>query len=94
MRYARWHLRSLLVVVAGFAVLLAGAVKWRRYSELRKRIAAYSRYESRMLSVYHQDMEIPGRCGNVRMYDAALLAGAEEYRRLREECEREIGRIW
>jgi hypothetical protein len=96
MRYARWHLKSLLVAVAGSAILLAGAAKWRRYSELRERIAAYSREERLLRSRYHRwsTGPQPWRCGNARQQAAASLAGAEEYRRLRQECEREIGRIW
>jgi hypothetical protein len=94
MRYARRHLRSLLVAVAVVAVLLAGGAKWRRYSKLRERIAAYSRVEKRLLTAYHQEIILPGRCGLPRQRAAAFLGVAEEYRRLREECEREIGRIW
>jgi hypothetical protein len=94
MRYAHRRLRGLLILVAGLAVLCAGATKWRRYAELRGRIANYSGEEKRLMDEYQESSRILFPCGNARRYSAALLAVAAERRRLREECEREIGRIW
>jgi hypothetical protein len=94
MRFARWRVRGLLILVAGLAVLCAGAVKWRRYAELRRQIANYSGEEKRLMDAYHELSQIRFPCGNVRRRGAAYLAVAAERRRLREECEREIGRIW
>ena len=82
------------MVVAGLAVLCAGTVKWRRYAKLRERIAYYSRFEGRLLAEYEQISRIPGRCGNQRRLAEAYLGVAAEHRRLREDCEREIRRIW
>ena len=94
MRYTRWRFRSLLVTVAIVAVSLAGAVKWRRYAELRGRIATYSREEGIILTEYQQHLKIRRPCGNEIRFRAALLSVAAERRHLIEECERAIRRIW
>jgi hypothetical protein len=94
MRYARWPLRSLVVMVAVVAVSLAGAMKWRRYAELRDRIATYSREEGQILAEYRQHLRIRRPCGNEIRYRAALLSVATERRHLIEECERAIRGLW
>jgi hypothetical protein len=94
MRYARWHLRSLLITLAVVAALFAGVAKWRRYVELRDRIATYSREERLILAEYRRTHGVPIRCGNASRYHTALLGVAAERRRLIEECEREIKRLW
>jgi hypothetical protein len=94
MRYARWRLRALLVTVAVVAVSLAGAAKWRRYAELRGRIATYAREEGRILAEYQQHLRIRRPCGNEVRYRALLLRVAAERRHLIEECERAIRRLW
>ena len=94
MVHARAGLRVLLILVAGFAVLCAGAMKWRRYADLRERIANYSREETLVLAEYHRAWRIRNPCGNQRRMIAAYLAVAAERRRQIEDCEREISRIW
>ena len=94
MRFARWRLRALLIVVAGFAVLCAGAVKWKRYAELRQRIAMYAREERLLLNEYQSLSRVPQPCGNARQHAKACLAVATERRRLIGDCERELRRIW
>jgi hypothetical protein len=94
MKYARWRFRWLLVAVAVVAVSLAGAVKWRRYAQLRDRIAVYSREEAMIRAEYQRHLKILRPCGNERQYTAALLGVAAERRRLIEECERAIRRLW
>ena len=97
MKYARWRLRSLLILVAGLTVLCAGAVKWRRYAELRDQIAKLSHEEKRVLEEYHhcqRMLQLPSPCGNVRRYAEACKSVAAERRRSIEECEREINHIW
>jgi hypothetical protein len=97
MRYARWRLRSLLILVAGLTVLCAGVVKWKRFTELRDQIAKLSREENRLLEEYHHCqwmLQLPSPCGNVRRHAEACMAVAAERRRSIEECEREINHIW
>jgi hypothetical protein len=94
MRYARWPLRSLFVIVAVIAVSLAGVVKWGRYSELRDRIATYSREEGLILAEYRQSLRIRRPCGNEIRHRAALLSVAAERSDLIEECEQAIRRVW
>ena len=94
MRYARRRLRAPLILIAGLALLCAGAVKWRRYGEIRRRIASYAGEEKRIMDAYYEHSRIRSRCGNERIYIQALLSVATERRRLIEECEREIRRIW
>ena len=94
MRFARWQLRAVLIVVASLAVLCAGAVKWRRHAVLRDRIARYSNEENRLRQEYQSLVGLPGTCGNPRRQAEAYLAVADERRRQIEESEREIWRIW
>ena len=94
MRFARWRLRAVLIVVAGLGVLCAGAVKWRRYAVLCDRIAKYSNEENRLRSEYQLSVGLSRACGNPLRQAEAYLAVAEERRRQIEECEREIWRIW
>jgi hypothetical protein len=94
MRSARWRLRSLFVTVAVIAVSLAGAVKWRRYSELRDRIATYAREEGLILAEYRQSLRIRRPCGNELRHRAALLGVATERRHRIKECEQAIARLW
>ena len=69
-------------------------MKWRRYVGLREQIATYSSLEKRLMDAYHEGSRIPVRCGNYRIQLKAYLAVAVEQRRLIEDCEREIRRIW
>jgi hypothetical protein len=97
MKYARWRLRSLMILVAGLTVLCGGAVKWRRYAELRDQIAKLSREENLLLEEYHHDqwmLQLPSPCGNVRRYAEACKALAADRRRNIEACEQELNRIW
>ncbi len=94
MKFARWRLRAVLIVVASLAVLCAGAMKWRRYAVLRDRIARYSKEENRLRQEYQLLVGPLGTCGNPLRQAEAYLAVAEERRRQIEECEREIWRIW
>ncbi len=94
MRYTRWRLNSMLVLVLGIAVVCAGAVKWKRCATLRERIATYSRDEKLLLDEYHLISRIRNPCGNARRMAAAYLSVAAERRREIERCEREIARIW
>jgi hypothetical protein len=94
MRYARWRLRSLLILVAGLSVVCAGHAKWKRYVELRERIANCSREERLLLAEYDQASRLRDPCGNQRRMTAALLAAAAERRHEIERCERDIRRIW
>ena len=82
------------MLIAGLAVLFAGATKWRQYAELRERIAVYSRDEGRLLAEYHQTSQIRQPCGNQRRRATAILSVAAELRHEIERCEREIRRIW
>jgi hypothetical protein len=94
MRLSLRRLSRLLILVAGLAVLCAGAVKWRRYVGLRERIATYSSLEKRLMDAYHAEARIPNRCGTSREQLNAYLGVAVKQRRLIESCEREIRRIW
>jgi hypothetical protein len=94
MLYARWRLRSVLMLVAGVAVVWAGAAKWKRYAELRERIANYSRDERLLLSEYQKASRLRNPCGNQRRMAAAYLSVAAQRRREIERCEREIRGIW
>src|SRR5437588_915258 len=86
MRLSLCRLRMLLILIAGLAVLCAGAVKWRRYVVLSERIATYASLEKRLMD----EARMPDCLGRSR----ACRAVAEEQRRLIEDCEREIRRIW
>jgi hypothetical protein len=94
MRFARWRLRAVLVVIASLAVLCAGAVKWRRYAELRDRIAKYWHQEKVLLEEYQSFLRLVYPCGNERRHAEACRNVAAECRRQIEDCEREIWRIW
>jgi hypothetical protein len=94
MRFARWRLRAMLILIAGFAVLGAGAVKYKQYALLRDRIANHSREERRLLDEYQSLSLLPRYCGNQSRLAAAYLAVANERRRLIKDCELEIRRIW
>jgi hypothetical protein len=94
MRYVRWRLKSLLILVVGLAIVCTGAVKWKRYSELRERIAKYSREEGLLRAEFHRVSQLRSPCGNQRRIAAAHLAVAEERRRQIESCERDLRRIW
>jgi hypothetical protein len=94
MIHARWRLRSLLILVAGLAVVYAGAAKWKRYAELRERIANDSREERLLLAEYRRASRLRDPCGNQRRMAAAYLSVAAERRREIEGCEREMTRIW
>jgi hypothetical protein len=94
MRFALRRLRALLILVACLAALCAGAVKWRRYAELRDRIETYSREERVLLDEYQSISRLPRVCGNQSRLAAAYLGVAAERRRQIEHCEREIRRIW
>jgi hypothetical protein len=94
LRNPRWPIRGLLILVAGLAGLCTGIVKWRRYAELRQRIANYSGHEKRLMGAYQELSRIRSPCGNIRVQCKAYRAVAAERRRLREVCEREIWRIW
>jgi hypothetical protein len=95
MKFARWRLRAVLIVIASLAVFCAGAVKWRRYVLLRDRIASYSRQEQALLDEYQLMSRLPrSTCGNARLQAEAFRAVATKRRRQIEECEREIWRIW
>jgi hypothetical protein len=56
MIHVRWRLRSLLLLIAGLAVLCAGAMKWRRYAELQKQIATYAREEKLLMAEYEESL--------------------------------------
>jgi hypothetical protein len=94
MRLSLRRSRRLLILVAGLALLCAGAVKWRRYVGLRERIATYSSLEKRLMDANYEGARIPVGCANYRKQLSAYLAVAKEQRRLIESCEREIRRIW
>ena len=94
MRYARWKLRSPLVTIAVVTVLCAGAVKWKRYTELSERIAIDSREERLLLDDYRLGLRIRNPCGNHRRRNAALLAVAIERTRRIGRSTRELARIW
>jgi hypothetical protein len=94
MRFGRWRLRAVLIVVASLALACAGAVKWRRYVELRDRIAKCAREERRLRQEYSSLMGLSGTCGNPDRQAEAYLAVADERRHQIEELEREIWRIW
>jgi hypothetical protein len=94
MRYARWRLKSLLILVAALALVCAGAVKWKRYIELRERIANCSRQEKLLLAEYQQAVRPRYHCGNERLMAEAYLRVALERRSEIERCRREIMRIW
>jgi len=82
------------MLVAGLAAVCAGTAKWKRYAELRERIANYSREERLFLAEYHSASRVRNPCGNQRRVAAAYLAVAAERRREIECCEREISGIW
>ncbi len=94
MRRARWRLSGLLILIAGLALLSAGAIKWRRYTQLREQIAIYSRDEKSLMDAYHEGSQLTSMCGNQRRMLAAYLAVAAERRRCIEDCKRAIKRIW
>jgi hypothetical protein len=95
MRIARWRLRSILIVIASLAVLWAGALKWRRYADLRDRIAKYSEQERLLLEDFRTYERLPRKyCGNELLHAEAIQRVAAERRRWIEACEREIWRIW
>ena len=94
MKFARWRLRTILVVIAGLAVFCAGASKCRRYIDVRNRIASYSREEKALMDEYRLLTRISGYCGNPRQRAAACFRVADEFRCKREACEREIRRLW
>jgi hypothetical protein len=94
MPHARWQLRSVLVLVAGLALVCAGGAKWKRYAALRERVEIYSREERRLLDEYQRISRVRSTCGNERRLAAAHLAGAVARRHQIESCEREIRRIW
>jgi hypothetical protein len=94
MRYARWRLSSLLLLVAGLTVVCAGAAKWQRYAELRGRIANCSREERLLLAEYYRTSRLRNPCGNQCRMAAAYVAVAAERRHEIECCERDIRRIW
>jgi hypothetical protein len=83
-----------LVLVVGLALVCAGAVKWRRYAELRQQIARCSREEKRLRAEYDQASRVGAYCGNQRRMAEAYLAVAEDRRREIEACERDLRRIW
>ena len=74
MRIARWRVRGLLILAAGLAVLCAGAVKWRRYADLRRQIANYSGEEKRLVDAYHELSQIRSPCGNERHLAARCVS--------------------
>jgi hypothetical protein len=85
----------MLVAIAGVSVLLAGAIKWRRYRDLREQIVRYQRDETALLDAFQQYAHVPlPCCGNVLRARDAYLAAAQIMKRKREQCEREMGRIW
>jgi hypothetical protein len=94
MTVARWPLRGLLIVVAGLALACAGANKWQRYTRLKAQMAVYEGEEKRFMDAYHETLRIPRPCGNELRTRAAYRAIAAERHRLREDCERELARIW
>jgi hypothetical protein len=94
MTFARWRPRSVLILIAGLSVLCASALKWRQYTELRERIAGYSREEKLFLAEYHRTSRLINPCGNERRRAAAFLSLAAERRHEIESCERDIRRIW
>jgi len=93
-RYARWRLKPLVIAIAGIAVLLAGATKWTRYAELRRRIANLSREEDLLLFECQEMSRIKGPCGNPRRQADAYRGVIEERRRCRAECEQQLRCIW
>jgi hypothetical protein len=94
MRYARWRLKSLLILIAALAMICAGAAKWKRYMELRERIATCLRVEKLLLAEYDQISRLRNPCGNERRMATAYLAVAVERRQEIERCRREISGIW
>jgi hypothetical protein len=94
MKYARWRLRGPLILIAVVALSCGGAMKWRRYAQLREQIAIASREEKRLMDAYREGLRIRYACGNEHRMQEALLGVAAERRRRIQECERAIRRIW
>jgi hypothetical protein len=82
------------MLVAGVAVVCGGAAKWKRYAELRERIAICAREERLLLAEYHRASQLRNPCGNQGRMIAAYVSEAAERRCEIESCEREIRRIW
>jgi hypothetical protein len=81
-------------LIAGMAIVCAGAVKWKRYAELRERIAKYSREEKLLRDEYQQRSRLRETCGLARRTTEAYLEVANERRREIESCEQALKRIW
>lgn len=94
MKNASRRMKGLAILIAGVAVLCAGAVKWKQYTRLRERIAGYAREEKVLLDAYRERSRIRHRCGNELAMLEAYRAVAAERRRQIEECERAIWRLW
>ena len=54
MRYARWRVGALLILIAGLALARSPAVKWKRYARLREQIASDPRDEKSIMNAYHK----------------------------------------
>ena len=94
MRRARWHLRAMLITIATSGVLFVGAIKFRRYRDLRQQIAVYQHDEERLLEAYHEFKRILAPCGNAIRQREAYAATARIMKAEKEKCKRELARIW
>jgi hypothetical protein len=81
-------------LIAGIALVCAGAAKWKRNVELRERIARFSREERVLRAEYLTTLRIRNPCGSQRAMAEALLRVADQRRHEIECCEREIRRIY